>query len=257
MKTIGFIGGGRVTNILLQGFIKAGITFEKVVVFDINQEISGLLKNKYPEILIAQNIQEAVKELELVVLAVHPPVLMDVLESIKEHVSQNTLIVSLAPKITIEKISAALGGRVNIARLNPSASSFVNKGVNPIAFSVQMKNEIGEQLIQLLSKLGSTPVVEEAKIEAYAMISAMGPTYFFFQLQKLKELAVSFGMEEQEAQKVISDMLWGTTETLFGSGLTYLEVVDLIPVKPMGEVENIISGYYDNYLNAIFNKIKP
>ena len=49
----------------------------------------------------------------------------------------------------------------------------------------------------------------------------------------------------------------GTTETLFNSGLTYQEVADLVPVKPMAEVEETIKGYYDQYLNGIYNKIKP
>jgi len=89
------------------------------------------------------------------------------------------------------------------------------------------------------------------------MISAMGHTYFWFQLEKLKELAISFGMEEQEAKDVISDMLWGTAETLFNSGLTYDEVVDLVPVKPLGEIEETIKGYYDLYLTALFSKIRP
>jgi pyrroline-5-carboxylate reductase len=99
--------------------------------------------------------------------------------------------------------------------------------------------------------------VEEPKIEAYAMISAMGHTYFWFQVQKLKELAVEFGMDEEEAKDVVSEMLWGTTETLFNSGLSYAEVADLVPVKPLGDVEETIKGYYDQYLKALFGKIRP
>ncbi len=52
------------------------------------------------------------------------------------------------------------------------------------------------------------------------------------------------------------EMLNGTSETLFNSGLTYDEVVDLVPVKPLGEVESMISRYYDQYLTALFQKIK-
>jgi len=141
--------------------------------------------------------------------------------------------------------------------MNPSASAIINKGVNPISFSASFDKVLKESLMALLKPLGQIPEVEDSKIEAYAVISAMGHTYFNFQLQKLKELAISFGMNEAEASKTISDMLWGTTETLFKSGLSYNEVVDLVPVKPMGEVEEIIKGYYDQYLNGIYNKIKP
>jgi pyrroline-5-carboxylate reductase len=120
-----------------------------------------------------------------------------------------------------------------------------------------MKLKGRAELLELLKPLGSTPIVEESKMEAYAVISAMGHTYFFFQLQKLKELAVSFGMDEKEAQTTISGMLSGTTQTLFNSGLPYNEVDGLVPVKPLAEVEETIKGYYDQYLTTIFNKIKP
>jgi pyrroline-5-carboxylate reductase len=64
-------------------------------------------------------------------------------------------------------------------------------------------------------------------------------------------------MDESEAKITISNMLWGTTETLFNASLSYAEVADLVPVKPMAEVEETIKGYYDQYLNGIYNKIKP
>ncbi len=150
-----------------------------------------------------------------------------------------------------------MGGFTNIARMNPSASTIVNKGINPIAFSQEMNKESKNDIFELMQSLGSTPEVDDSKIEAYAVISAMGHTYFFFQLQKLKELAISFGMNEKEAEVTITNMLWGTTETLFNSGLSYREVSDLVPVKPLNEVEETIKGYYDEYLTAIFNKIKP
>ena len=182
---------------------------------------------------------------------------MDTISKIKSGLRPDTVIVSLAPKITIAKIAEAFAGFANIVRMNPSASTFVKKGVNPIAFPGTMSTALKSKLLEFLKPLGYLPVIEESKLEAYAVISAMGHTYFFFQLQKLKEMAVIFGMDDKEAQKVISKMMRGTTETLFESGLSYNEVNDLVPIKPLAEVEEIIKGYYDHYLLTLFNKIKP
>ena len=256
-KSLGFIGGGRITKIILQAFENSGIIFEKIVVSDTNQEVLNSLKHKFPKIIVTtDNLKEVVQN-EIVFIALHPPVLMDTLAKVKDFVNKDSVLVSLAPKLTIEKMAVVLGGSTNIARMNPSASAIVNKGVNPITFSRDMQVEVKNKLLELMRSLGSTPVVEESKIEAYAVITAMGHTYYFFQFQKLKELAVSYGMNEKEAQTAITEMLWGTTETLFKSGLSFKEVADLVPVKPMGEVEETIKGYYDQYLNGIFSKIKP
>jgi len=259
MKTqsLGFIGGGRITKIILQAFENDGITFEKIVVFDINQEVLSSLKLKFPKITVTtDNLQETMQN-EIIFIALHPPVIMDTCAKVRNFLNKDSVLVSLAPKLTIEKIAIALGGIPNIARMNPSASAIINKGVNPVSFSKDMQVEVKNKLLELFRSLGSTPVVEESKIEAYAVITAMGHTYYFFQFQKLKELAVSYGMNEKEAQTAITEMLWGTTETLFKSGLSFKEVADLVPVKPMGEVEETIKGYYDQYLNGIFSKIKP
>ena len=151
----------------------------------------------------------------------------------------------------------ALSGFSNITRINPSASSIINSGLNPVCYSPSMTVEKRTAVIELMKPLGTLPEVEEQKIEAYAMISAMGHTYFWPQIQKLTEFAISFGMDKSEAQSVVTEMLNGTSATLFNSGLTYSEVVDLVPVKPLNEVASIINGYYDEYLPVLFNKIKP
>ncbi|HET9571291.1 MAG TPA: NAD(P)-binding domain-containing protein [Bacteroidales bacterium] len=255
-KKIGFIGGGRITNIMLHAFENSRIDFEKVVVYDPNNEVLNLLKLKFPNIISTENLLDVVRS-EIVFMAIHPPVMMETLAKLKGELNNKTLLTSLAPKITMEKMASALGGFSNLARMIPSASTLVNKGINPVAFHTVVSAKTKTSFLEMMRPLGSTLEVAESKMEAYAVISAMGHTYFFFQLQKLKELAINFGMNELEAQTVITDMLWGTTETLFKSGLSYDEVTDLIPVKPMGEVEETIKGFYDQYLMGIFAKIKP
>jgi len=255
-QSIGFIGGGRITRIFLTAFKNASKTFQQVTVLDPNEVILNDLKSKFEEINVTSTDFTMVANADVVFLAVHPPVVMEIIAKIKDIIQQDSILVSLAPKLTIQKISETLGGFTNIARINPSASSFINEGINPVCFSPAITGDKKQELIEIMQPLGSLPEVAEPKIEAYAMISAMGHTYFWFQIQKLKELAIEFGMEEQEAEDVIANMLWGTTETLFNSGLSYTEVVDLVPVKPLGEVEEIIKGFYDQYLTNLFNKIK-
>lgn len=255
-KSIGFIGGGRITKIFLVAFKNVAIALDQVRVFDPQESVLGALKNQFPEIATSSNDISAAAGSDILVLAVHPPVMMETLVKIIGVLNPEAIVISLAPKFTIQKMSEALGGFSNIARINPSASSIINKGINPVCFSTSMTLDKRASVRAMMQPLGAFPEVLEQKIEAYAMISAMGHTYFWPQIQKLKELAISFGMDESEAQAVITEMLNGTSETLFNSGLTYTEVVDLVPVKPLNEVEPTIIGFYDQYLTALFNKIK-
>jgi pyrroline-5-carboxylate reductase len=94
-------------------------------------------------------------------------------------------------------------------------------------------------------------------MEAYAVISAMGSTYFWFQLKQLYDLSLTFGMDGDEAKEIIPEMLKGTADTLFASDLTPEEVMDLVPVRPLGDYEDVMKSFYIEKLNGIYAKIKP
>jgi pyrroline-5-carboxylate reductase len=257
MKTLGFIGGGRITRILLNGFKNASVSFEKISVYETNETVLNALKADYPQIVTSGTDSSNAASSDWVFIALHPPVLMETLNAIKNSVKKDSLVISLAPKITIDKIKSVLPNMPNIARMNPNAGSYVNKGYNPVFFSQSAEKSVINEFLEVFEKLGKVPVVPENHIEAYAMVSAMGHTYFWYQLQQLKELGLSYGLSEREANETISAMLWGTTETLFNSGLNYDKVVDLVPVKPMAEHENTIKEYYKTCLNGLYQKIKP
>jgi pyrroline-5-carboxylate reductase len=257
LKTVGFIGGGRITRILLQGFKNANVAFDKVWVYEPNETVVTNLKTLYPYIEASTSEAQYAASADVVFVALHPPVLIESLRSMANFISPNALVVSLAPKITIATLKTILPQNANIARMNPNAGTWVNLGYNPVCFAAGTDEEISTEVLRLFGSLGKVPVVDEHKIEAYAVISAMGHTYFWFQLQQMKELALSFGLSEQEAQETISAMLWGTTETLFNSGLSFEEVTNLVPVKPMADHEDSIKEIYQTCLNGIFQKIKP
>jgi pyrroline-5-carboxylate reductase len=257
MKTVGFIGGGRITRILLSGFKNAGVSFGRISVYETNETVLNALRSDFPIIEASGTDSSKATSSDWVFIALHPPVLMELLTSIKNSIKKDALLVSLAPKITTGKIKSVLPEVQNIARMNPNAGTFVNKGYNPVFFSQSTEKNVIKEFLVVFEKLGKVPVVPEENIEAYAMISAMGHTYFWYQLQQLKELGMSYGLSEKEANETISSMLWGTTETLFNSGLTYEKVIDLVPVKPMAEHENTVREYYKNCLNGLYQKIKP
>lgn len=256
-RKIGFIGGGRITRIFLQAYRNRNLKFEKIIVCDTNQENLEKLEKRYPELITTTEDYSLFKDCEVVFIATHPPVVLETLSRLKEEIDRQTILVSLAPKITIGKMKAVLEDFEAIARVNPSAPGIINEGINPVAVSDGMSDAQQETLFELLGYLGKVMIVNESKIEGYAVISAMGPTYFWFQLHKLKELAVSFGFEENEAKEVITEMLRGTIDTLYNSTIPAEEVMDLVPVRPLSDYEEAIKGYYSEKLNGIFEKIRP
>jgi pyrroline-5-carboxylate reductase len=254
-KSIGFIGGGRVTKILLQGFKNKNVKFGKVLVADTNPEVLASLKKYFPEVEGVDS--KAAAGQDIVFISLHPPVVMDTLELIKESVKKVAIVISLAPKITIAKIASKLPGASSIARLIPNATSYINEGYNPVCFSSGFEKGEKKEILDLLKLLGETFEVAEEKLESYAIMSAMLPTYFWFQWNELAAIGKKIGLSEKESKDSINDTLIASLNLMYKSGLTAQEVIDLIPVKPIGEHEPQIIEIFNTKLIGLFEKIKP
>ncbi|WP_372947868.1 pyrroline-5-carboxylate reductase family protein [Mariniphaga sp.] len=253
--TIGFIGGGRITKIFLEGFKNKSVEFISVKVYDHNIETLDALKNAYPQVEKAESPEAAAKT-DVVVIAVHPPVVMETVDKIAGVVNEKTFLVSLAPKITIEKITSKVK-TANIVRMIPNATSYINEGYNPLAFHPAMLKKEKKQIKKLFKPLGKTFETEENKLEGYAIISGMLPTYFWFQWQELEAIGEKTGLSKEEAAKTIRNTLKNAIKLYYKSGLTPEEVMDLIPVKPIGENEEEIKNTLNAKLLGLFEKIKP
>lgn len=255
-KSIGFIGGGRITGIFLQAFANKKAIFDSISVFDTNPEILQALKQKFPYIEILDSVSEAAGK-DVVFLALHPPVVMETLEKISSDVSNQTIFISLAPKITIEKIALVLKPVNQIVRIITNATSVINHGYNPVCFGPGISEVQKWYILEMLNLLGYTFETAEEKLEAYALLSAMLPTYFWFQWNELEALGVQFGLTEAECKETIYETLNAALNTMYRSGMTPDRVMDLIPVKPIGHYEEQIKGFYHEKLPALWEKIKP
>lgn len=253
--SIGFIGGGRITKIVLQALANKQIELPSVQVCDTNPEVLKALQQQFPKIQPSASCESAAKQ-EIVVIALHPPVIMETLEQIKDMVPEKTQVVSFAPKISIEKLAAKLVTK-KIARMIPNATSYINEGYNPVTFSEEYPSNEKQSLLEMLKTMGKTFEVEESKLEGYALVSAMLPTYFWFQWKEMQNLALQMGLTETEGKETVHQTLLAAIKLFFDSDLDYEEVIDLIPVKPIGEHETQISEIYKSKLMGLFEKIKP
>ncbi|MBT3207253.1 MAG: NAD(P)-binding domain-containing protein [Bacteroidetes bacterium] len=237
-KSIGFIGGGRITKILLQGFKNQNVKFNSVMVCDINDKTLIELKKNFPFIETTTSAQETASK-EVVFIALHPHVIGEIVFELKDAIDSNTLIISLAPKFSIQKLSELLGTQ-RIIRVIPNATSFANLGYNPICFA----NAIGKS-------------EKESVLEAYAIASAMLPTYFWFQWKEIEHISKEMGFAENESKEAVYETLKAALELMYNRDLSYSGLIDLIPVKPIGENEDEIKGILKNKLLGLFDKIKP
>lgn len=249
IESVAFVGGGRVARILVEGWRRAGELPGRIVVVEPDEAALGLLQGLVPEISAAESSD--MRNCQVAFLAVHPPAMQAAMESLAGQLGPEAVVVSLVPKIQSAAISEAVGTS-RIVRMIPNAPSAIGKGYNPVFFSPGIEPETRERLILLFAPWGEQPEVAEADLEAYAIISAMGPTYFWYQIQKLRELGVAFGLTRQASDEAVEKMLSGAVSCLLTKGP---ESMDLIPVRPLGELEPAVLEAYGSKLRAVYDKL--
>ncbi len=257
IKSVGFVGGGRIARIMLEGWRRAGAMPDHVVVSDPNPATLDALEARFPSIetCVGDNCTAASES--IVFLGLHPAAFGESLTALAGALRSDAIVVSLAPKQTIGRIAGLLGGFDRIARAIPNAPSIVGSGFNPVVFGPGLGEAERAAVMSAFAPLGETIVVEEPALEAYAVTVAMGPTYLWFQLYQLRELGRSFGLSDEAATAAVERMTRGALATMTESGLTPEEVMDLVPVRPLADAETVFIEAYRTRLTAVMDKIRP
>jgi len=253
-KRVGFIGGGRVVRVLAGGWRHAGVSPVEVFVNEPDDVAFARLAELCPE--VRRSSMEDAAAAGVVFVALHPPVLASMMPALRAHLAAQAIAVSLAPKIPLSTLTAGLGSP-RVVRMIPNAPSIIGRGFNPVAFGEAIDAAARQHLSALFAPWGAWPEVQERDLEAYAILTGMGPTYYWYQWQALREFAGQFGMSPDRADDAIRHMLDGAVATLLQSGLPPAAVMDLIPVRPLQAIEESVTAAYRTALPALLAKIRP
>lgn len=254
-RSIGFIGGGRITRIILKAFKNRHLEFSSITVCDTNEQVLEALKNEFPDIEVCSDPRKSAYK-EIVFIALHPPVIIEAIKNVISSINKNAIVISLAPKISIDTLFSVLNTD-NIIRMIPNATSFINKGYNPICFAPYFPDHEKKGILNILQSMGYTFETDEKKLESYAILSAMLPTYFWFQWDEMEKIGEKMGLDSRETKKAIRETLLAATQLFYNPDLTHDEVMDLIPAKPVAEHEKAIRECFNSKLLPLFEKIKP
>ena len=215
MSTIGFVGSGNMAEALIKGIITAKLyTPENVFISDIRTERLDLLKDKYG-VTAVENNAELAKKVQILVLSIKPQNMNDALESIKDSISSETLVISIAAGIKIERITAALGD-IPIVRVMPNTPALIGEGASGLYANERAKSLL-DKAVSICSSVGKAVVVEdEDLLDAITAVSGSGPAYYFLLMEEMVNAGVELGLPEDVAKGLV-------LQTAKGAGLLATE----------------------------------
>lgn len=202
METIGFIGSGNMAEALINGVLKAGVYRPgKVYVSDIRPERIEYLREQYG-VRTAEGNADLVSKIDTLVLSVKPQNMRAALESIKDKIGEDTLVISIAAGIKTTFISSILGD-LAIVRVMPNMPAWVDEAASVLFANPKARTKVEKARLILLS-VGKVEVVEdESLLDAVTAVSGSGPAYFFLLMQEMITAAIALGLPEDEAQSTV------------------------------------------------------
>lgn len=216
---LSFIGYGNMGRVFVEAIAKAEIVSSKqIIVADPRAEKLEQLHREWG-VKTTTNNQEAVREAGIVLLAVKPQQMRDVLQEFKDVVQPQALVISIAAGFTISSIAQALE-RENqpIIRVMPNLAATVGKSVSGWIANSHVSDEQKKTTKQLLQAVGMEFVVDsEEMLDVVTAVSGSGPAYYYYFTEALIDGAKKLGMGEKEATELAVQTFVGAATLLESS----------------------------------------
>jgi pyrroline-5-carboxylate reductase len=221
-----FIGAGNMAEAIVSGIVTAKFCApEKIIMTDVRPERLADLEKEYEVSTTTDN--SVVKNAEIVLLAVKPQVMADVLKGIAPVLRKETLVISIAAGIPTAKIEAALGGSRRVVRVMPNTPALVGQGASALAAGAYAEKADLEVAETILGCVGLTVRVEEKDIDAVTALSGSGPAYVFYLLEGMLAAAEQMGLSPETARKLALKTVQGSAQLMEDSG----EPADVLRAK--------------------------
>ncbi len=212
-KKLGFIGVGNMGEALVKGLIasKAAAPAQILVSARRPERVKEL--EKLYGVRGGSNAEVA-RDSDVVVLAVKPQILDQVLRGISGEVSRDKLIVSVAAGVPIAAIERRLRPPMRIVRAMPNTPATVGAAATALA----MGEHATDADLATASTVGLTVVLEESQLDAVTGLSGSGPAYLFLIIEALADAGVKVGLSRRASLQLAAQTVLGSAKLLIESG---------------------------------------
>ena len=210
---LGVIGCGKMASAILGGVVKNNfINPDNIFVFDINENSSNFLSEKYG-FNFSDSIENLLKCCNVVLLAVKPFVVNEVLLEIQKNYS-NQLIVSILAGVKLDKYTNYLP-KASVVRVMPNTPALVNLGMSAICKSEKTTHAEEKFLFELMKNCGEVIKTTEDKIDIITALSGSGPAFYFRIIDLMAKSAQKLGLDYKQALILSAQTALGSAKMIF------------------------------------------
>ncbi len=250
-KTIAVIGAGNMGEALVRGLLNRGaVAASQLVAADVQAHRLELFAHQFGISVVTDNTV-AVGRADIVLLAVKPQQISDVLGGLRNHIDRSKLVISIAAGVPIARIERELGDSTRVVRVMPNTPAQIGEGAAALCKGRHADDDDLTIADAILSAVGTTVRTEESYLDAVTALSGTGPAYLFLIAEAMIEAGVKLGMPADMARQLTLQTIVGAAKLMIDSGEEPAELRRKV-TSPNGTTEAAMRVMADRKLVEIF-----
>ena len=199
-KHIGFIGCGKMASAIIQGLIKNKFIKSSYISETQTNSLTLEEKSKQLGIKIGLDNQELVKNSDVIILAVKPSQVLDILAEINSYITNDKLVISIAAGVTLNTLEKQLPQNTRVIRVMPNTPALIGEGMSGIVLGKFARKDDEEYVKSLFATIGKYVVVnKEAQIDIVTAISGSGPAFFYKIINDIAKAGEKLGLDYEKS----------------------------------------------------------
>lgn len=259
LPAIAFLGAGSMARAIMTGLLKPGVKIEGGIRATNRSQVRADELNGTEGVTAwatesdPNANREAIDGAAIVVVAVKPHMVPDLLTEIADALEPGTLVISVAAGVTVATFESLLPETVRVIRSMPNTPATVGQAVTGLSAGTRSTDDDLAMAEALFGTVGEVLVVPEEQLDALSSISGSGPAYVFYLIEQLTEVAVAKGFTAEQAATMVQGTFQGATSLLAASVDSPTELRRRV-TSPKGTTERAIGVLEKAGLAEIFTE---
>jgi pyrroline-5-carboxylate reductase len=208
-RKLAVLGAGKMGETLIAGMLDAAVfSRDKIIATDKHPDRLELMREKYKLPTILEN-PLAVREANIVLLAVKPQAVKELLEEIRGDIRPDHVVMSIVASVTTSYIERILQTKVPVIRAMPNTPCQIRAGMTAICGGAFAEERHLKEAERIFASIGRTVFLDEKHMDAVTGLSASGPAFIYIILESLAEAGVKVGLPRSVATELAAQMTMG------------------------------------------------
>lgn len=225
---LGFIGCGNMAGAIIGGVLNGGLVKPEDVMGSAKTDATLTRVKSAFGIEVTHNNRQVALFSDVLVLAVKPGVMEEVIQDVKDAVDERTVVVTLAAGKTLGWLRETFGKNVKIVRTMPNTPALVGEGMTALCRNEAVSDDELAKVRKIFESCGRTEILPESLIDAATSLSGSSPAYVFMFMEALADAAVMQGMPRRTAYRMAAQTVLGSAKLMLETEKHPGELKDMV-----------------------------